>query len=82
MCQVCLFSFFRFISNFFGIPKITSGHHVDGFQTNCTVSCSRLALLQSLERCLRLAKAVSWTTNFGYEMMRSSISLVETSIPP
>lgn len=40
------------------------------------------ALLQILARCLHLARAVSWTTNFGFAMMQSSTSLVETSIPP
>lgn len=49
-------------------------------QTNSTVLCIRLALLQILEPCLRLAKAVSWTTSFGYAMTRLFISLVGMNI--
>lgn len=54
---------------------------MEKFQTNSTVVCICFALLQILELCLRLAKAVSWTTSFGYAMMRLFISLVGTNIP-
>lgn len=64
------------------VPKIRTDYTVDELQMHSTVVILRLTLLQILEPCLRLAKAVSWTTNFGYAMMRLPTSLAETSILP
>lgn len=80
MCQVCLFyflSFFNILFEYQGQRQVTMS---TGLQTHYSVMRFCLVSWQILEPCLRLAKAVSWTTNSGYAMMRLSISLVETSI--
>ena len=78
------FVYFSFLSIFQKLSlavKDQTGHDVDESRSVCLVVWFGFALLQNLVPCLPSVKAVSWTTNFGFAMMQSSISLVETSIP-
>lgn len=70
MCQVCLFYFFVFLSKLSSSCEGKTGHDVSESRNVYSVVRFPHALLQILEPCLRLAKAVSWTTNFGFAMMQ------------